>query len=213
MRKLAALDIAVKRTARASKLHRRRTFDRTTLLTRWIVHETMKIALGADHAGFEYKDRIAQTAARSRPRRARFRNARRDAGRLSAIRLRRRRGGRERTSRARHRRLRLEPRHRDGGEQSARRALRAGRRTVLGRACAPPQRCQRHRVFRAADRMGDGRADARRLPGYAVRRRPPRPSHRAALRVRRRAARAHAQGSGARRSHRRADAQRSHRKP
>src|ERR1700735_3309457 len=90
--------------------------------------------------------------------------------------------------------MRVEPRHRDGGEQGSGHSLRAGRRALFRRTRPPAQRLQRDGVFGASHRLGDDRTHAGHFLGNALRRRTPRVSRRTAFRVRRRSARADAQG-------------------
>ena len=64
----------------------------------------MRIAIGADHAGFRAKEHLIATLDAARPQRRRSRHAQRGAGRLSADLRRRRARGRRGPRRPRHRR-------------------------------------------------------------------------------------------------------------
>ena len=108
-------------------------------------HISMRIAIGADHAGFALKEHLVATLVRLGHAGRRSRHAQRGAGRLPADLRRRGADGRRRRRRSRHRHRRQRPGRADRRQQDPRRPRRALQRSLHRPDVARAQRRQRAR--------------------------------------------------------------------
>ena len=133
----------------------------------------MRIAIGADHAGFALKQHSSAVAAGGSATRSTIAAPTARLGRLSGDLRRGRPRGRRRPRRPRHRGRRQRPGRADRRQQGARRARRALQRPLYRAPVARAQRRQRARHGRADRRARAGRRDRRALAGHRLRRRAP----------------------------------------